>query len=91
MFAAKQAVIDGLRLPGDDGLRPEAHLFRGVNPSSDALSGDRLWPNEDRRPPRSLAQPSIDMYIKIRFTIDSRCYRVTPIAVSLGGPPKGEP
>ena len=47
VFAAKRAVIDGLRLPGDDGLRPEAHLFRGVNPSSDARAANVLWPNED--------------------------------------------
>jgi enoyl-CoA hydratase/carnithine racemase len=38
VFAAKQAVVEGLRLPLDDGLRLEVELFLQANASDDAKS-----------------------------------------------------
>jgi enoyl-CoA hydratase/carnithine racemase len=40
VFAAKQAVIEGLRLPLEDGLRLEARLFRELNASADAQAAN---------------------------------------------------
>jgi enoyl-CoA hydratase/carnithine racemase len=40
VFAAKRAVVDGLRLALDDGLRLEARLFRELNTSPDARAAN---------------------------------------------------
>jgi enoyl-CoA hydratase/carnithine racemase len=44
VFAAKRAVVDGLRLPLDEGLRLEARLFREVNASADARAANVAVP-----------------------------------------------
>ena len=40
VFAAKRAVVDGLRLPLDDGLRLEGQLFAAANASPEASAGN---------------------------------------------------
>ena len=44
VFAAKRAVIDGLRLPLDEGLRLESRLFREVNASPEARAANAAFP-----------------------------------------------
>jgi enoyl-CoA hydratase len=47
VFAAKRAVVDGLRLPLDEGLRLEARLFREVNASADAGAANVAVPRPE--------------------------------------------
>jgi enoyl-CoA hydratase/carnithine racemase len=44
VFAARRAVIDGLRLPLDEGLRLESRLFREVNASPEARTANAAFP-----------------------------------------------
>lgn len=44
VFAAKRAVVDGLRMPLDDGLRLESRLFAEANSSPDARAANAAVP-----------------------------------------------
>jgi enoyl-CoA hydratase len=44
VFGAKRAVIDGLRLPLDEGLRLESRPFREVNSSPEARAANATFP-----------------------------------------------
>ena len=62
------AVVDGLRLPLDEGLRLEARLFREVNASADARAANVAVPGRSSSA-RSLAAPNRQKFKK-RFTAE---------------------
>ena len=47
MFAAKQAVVEGLRLPLEDGLKLEGRLFAKANASDEARARNASVPRPE--------------------------------------------